>query len=178
MDSTLHIIEPNTLLHVAIFMGASGSGKSAQATKLGEAFEQKYPGALVFVCSADNYPGLYTYKGLDFAKLGDAHAASLRHAISGCGEAIPCATPTLVIVDNTNTTPAEISPYIQTARAFGCEPRIISVGACDADLNEYAARNSHGTPLAAIVGQHERISDTLADWPPFWPKVECINNDF
>jgi len=186
-------VHHNQLLTVAILMGCSGSGKSTQAAKMAESFLNANPKGRVVHCSADNYPGLYTRPegpatlkpSINFALLGAAHAACFRAFIDACSHSW-AAMPerlTLVIVDNTNTSAEEIAPYIQGARAFGCEPTVHLVEAFAAPhrhtgavyemgAHQLAARNVHGAPSGAIQGQLDRIAAVVDAWPPFWPKVE------
>lgn len=70
-----------------------------------------------------------------------------------------------VIVDNTNTTAAEVAPYVALAQAFGHEVRIVHV-VNTAQQSE--AHNMHGVPTSVI----ERMAANLAafDPPPWWPR--------
>ena len=99
---------------VKILSGVSGSGKStfgrglrADLTVSADDF---------FVTSDNKY-------NFDPSKLGQAHAACFReyiHALTNLGD-------TLVVVDNTNTTESEISPYVLGASAFGWNVEIITI---------------------------------------------------
>jgi len=139
---------------VTIMVGVPGAGKSRYA--------QAIKGA--FAVSADDYfveagGGVYAF---DPAKLGEAHGQCLRRYT----EAIQRGEPR-VAVDNTNTTPLEMAPYVSLALAYGCEVEIVRV-TCDPAVA--AARNSHGVPEGAVRAMHARIEATFASGlPPFWP---------
>jgi len=139
---------------VTILVGVPGSGKSHHTASL--------TGAVVV--SADHYfvelgGGTYAF---DPSKLGAAHGQCLRRYTEALqrGEAH-------VVVDNTNTTLLEMSPYISLALAYGYRVEIVRV-TCDPAVA--AARNTHGVPEGAIRAMHERITATFqTGLPPFWP---------
>lgn len=68
-----------------------------------------------------------------------------------------------VVVDNTNTTVAEIAPYAALALAYGHELEIVTLD-CDPAIG--AKRNTHGVPLAACNAMHLRLADRQL--PPWW----------
>lgn len=141
---------------IHILVGVSGSGKSTLAEGL--------PGAK---CSADSFfvnaDGVYEF---DFMRLGEAHGSCFRAALEAAqrGES--------VVVDNTNTTIQEVSPYILLAQAFGADVRVSHV-TCDIEIA--AQRNRHGVPLETIRAQARRITELLEAWPPWWPKIETLS---
>lgn len=110
---------------VIILQGISGAGKSTYAAKLG--------GRIV---SANDY--FQARDGYRFApaKLGEAHAQCMRRFI----EMVQGSEP-LVIVDNTNTTVAEIAPYYSVGQAYGYAVRIVRVVA---GVQAATARGRHG----------------------------------
>lgn len=150
-----------------IMSGISGAGKSTYANDVEG-----------IVCSADDFfmkNGEYCF---DPSKIGEAHEACMRKAI----EAIEAGKN--VVIDNTNTSPVEVDPYLVMA---GLEPMAteeerrellgedpwtyaelskIDRGA-EYDLEivqingvtpeEAVERTVHGTPYKAIVAQAERI---------------------
>jgi predicted kinase len=138
-------------MKVIILSGISGSGKSTLAA-------ERYPNAVVV--SADDYfmdaDDVYRFNP---AHLPQAHMACLRDFI----ETVVEGREPLVVVDNTNTTLAEIAPYYAAARAFGYDVELISVK-CSVEVA--AARNRHGVPMGGIVGQAERLAQLQL--PPFW----------
>jgi len=134
---------------VKILRGVAGSGKSTYAYA-------NYSNALVV--SADHYfveNGLYTF---DVAKLGDAHSTCFRNYIEALQDEV-----SLVLVDNTNTTAWECSPYVQGGAAFGYDVEIITLE-CDPDVA--ARRNVHGVPRKSVLDMHRRL--TRNRLPPFW----------
>lgn len=145
---------------MTILMGASGSGKSTWAAR--QRAEEGYP---VTVLSADAYfvgaDGEYRF---DIGKLSDAHAWCFRTAMQMVLR--PSSRPFHLIVDNTNTTASEISPYLMLARAYDLE---VEIRAFDQDPEVCARQNIHGVPEAAVRAQYARLLDTVAHWPPFFP---------
>lgn len=135
---------------VWIYCGVSGAGKSSF-------IEGAHPDAEAF--SADHFfmvDGEYRF---DASKLGEAHAACLRNFT----EAIQDGS-VAVVVDNTNTTIAEIAPYAALAQAYGYELQIVTIY-CDPEVAH--ARNTHGVPLAAVQAMSERLNKR--EIPPWWP---------
>jgi tRNA uridine 5-carbamoylmethylation protein Kti12 len=154
------VINDDCTMKITILCGIPGSGKS---TYLGK----NLPNALI--CSADLYPGLYTYPEgpnnptFNPSLLPKAHAACLRRFVGYVTCDDPQDAPD-VVVDNTNTTIAEIAPYAALALAYGHELEIVTL-ACDPETG--ARRNTHGVPLAACQAMADRLySRTL---PPWWP---------
>lgn len=147
---------------VKILSGVSGSGKSTTARKLRNALE---PGTYCKVVSADDYfmvDGEYKF---DPSKLSDAHGACFRDFIHTVSKGTP--EYDLVIVDNTNTTAVEISPYILGAQAYGWEVEVLTVMCeTDDDVLACAARNTHNVPVGGIWGQHRRLC--RRELMPWW----------
>lgn len=138
--------------NVIILAGPSGAGKSTLARKLG--------GTIV---SADAYfmrDGEYVF---DPKQLAQAYAACLRNFVCMVQEGMS------VIVDNTNTTIAEIAPYAAIAQAYE-RPVTVLVVESEATAEELARRNAHGVPAHVIEEQRRRLFDAAEEWPMFWPR--------
>lgn len=150
---------------VIIMSGVSGSGKSTYARKLASNQSSH------LIVSADDY---FTDAGkmrdgggyhFDPKKLSDAHADCFRRFLQGLQRwhyGID-----LIIVDNTNLTVEEISPYILGAQAFFQQPKIITIWVENtADNGKMLAhRNSHGVPEYAIRNQMRKMySRKLPMW--------------
>lgn len=136
-------------MNVVIMQGLPGSGKSTYA--------QNYGGLVV---SADDYfveLGGGTYK-FDPSRLSEAHGQCFRRFV----EAVTSKTPH-VVVDNTNTTPMEISPYYLGAQAYGYDVEIVRVE-CPSYIA--AARNTHGVSEATIHAMEKRMNESPL--PPWW----------
>jgi hypothetical protein len=163
---------------VIVMSGVSGSGKSTYAEKI----LNETQGVKV---SADHFfmkDGVYAF---DVAKLGAAHADCFRRFINFINEThfTTCDTKeNVVVVDNTNCTEAEISPYMLASAAFGWEAEIITLvpkkslatpseyfKMCN-QRTEYfkmcAQRNAHGVSLNVIENQWYRLSHR--GLPPYW----------
>lgn len=157
---------------VKILCGISGSGKSTLAGKMMlEAVEKDYHLAR---CSADNY--FYdldeNYK-FDPSKIADAHGACLREYTNYVHNDYAG----LIVVDNTNTTVAEVAPYAALALANGYDLEIIILlPPKDRDaLKKIAARNVHGCSVSVVEGQWKRLSGLAATLLPWWPvRVEEV----
>lgn len=140
-------------MHVRILCGVSGSGKSTLANQ--ESFLNR-----ALLCSADTFmmeDGVYNFSA---AKLPHAHAACLKKFV----EALQAGVMSIV-VDNTNTTVAEVAPYAALALAYGATLMITTVE-CDPEIA--AARNAHGVPLAGVQAQAARLAERSL--PPWWPQ--------
>jgi hypothetical protein len=167
-------------MEVKILSGVSGSGKSHLARQLREEYSSSKDGNVVIV-SADNYflqGGVYRF---DPSCLTRAHAACFRAflmAMEGY-EDHDCEWHDrygLIIVDNTNTTPEEIAPYVLGAQAFDYQPEIVEIQvSTDDDLQKCLVRNQHGVPAQAIIAQQSRM---LRRRLPAWWKVRKVPAHF
>ena len=159
---------------VVILMGASGSGKSTHARELCRAHREEV-GSLrshCVVCSADSFPGLYETSGrIRPEQIGDAHAWCLQDFTETVRS--KSHQRRLVVVDNTNTTIAELAPYVAVARAYGIEPEILRVRS-RYGAERLSQRSVHCVPVEAVAVQLERIERTLLDWPNFWPSPQQV----
>jgi len=140
---------------VIILCGISGSGKSTRVAKF-------YPEAMV--CSADHFFMVGGEYRFDPSKLPQAHGSCLKQFVSCLQEKVET-----VVVDNTNTTVAEVAPYAALALAYGYDLRIEIL---KVDAQVAAARNLHGVPLVGIVKMAERLETLKDSLPPWWPCEE------
>ena len=149
---------------VVILSGLPGSGKSTYTKKLkNQALSNKQD---FVVCSADHFfedeEGNYNY---DPSKIGMAHAACYRKFI----EALQTTRTygALIVVDNTNLSSWEISPYVQGANAYSHEVKIVKV-LCDAKVA--FERQTHGVPKKTF--DHMARNQERMWLPPFWTVEE------
>lgn len=135
--------------------GFSGSGKSTIARQIA-AGEQ---GAVIV--SADDY--METDEGYKFSpeKKSPAHRSCFRLFMAAIE-----AGAELIVVDNTNKTAWEISPYMLAAGAFGYEAAIVEVR-CDPKVA--AARNVHNTPSEVIEKMAREMG--YERFPPWWEVI-------
>jgi tRNA uridine 5-carbamoylmethylation protein Kti12 len=137
-----------------------GSGKSTFAKQLIERLSTG--GQSVEVFSADDYfyeLGKGEYK-FDFTHLPLAHGQCFRKFIEALQKGVDA-----VIVDNTNLSAWEISPYQLGAEAFGYDFKIKEI---KADPEEAYQRQSHGVPQPAFEAMQGRFEK---EWiPPWWRK--------
>lgn len=118
--------------------GISGSGKTTFAKALG---------CPVFSTDDDMMSdGIYRFNPL---ALETAHRNTFLRVMECLAKGRNC------VVDNTNTTAWEISPFVSLASAFEAEVEIVEVR-CD----PYTAhtRNQHGVPHQTILRQLERMN--------------------
>lgn len=142
---------------VVVMQGVSGSGKSTMASRIAA---DAGDGAVIV--SADDFfmvGGKYKF---DPSRLSYAHAMCFKKFLDALA-----AGARVVVVDNTNTSAAEISPYMLAAAAYGYDARILSIE-CRPDVA--ALRGLHGVPAGAIRAQAARINDFLLSgntlrWP-------------
>lgn len=146
---------------VIVLCGCSGSGKSTLARK-------EWPEAEV--CSADQYFMVGAEYVFAPALLPLAHGACLRRFTDLVSQ--PTAWPagakerTVVVVDNTNTTVAEVAPYAALAQAWGWD---LEVWVLRCNPLKAHNRNRHGVPLTTVLGQADRLANLRASLPPWWP---------
>ena len=141
---------------VIIMQGIPGSGKSTFIKK-------NYPEA--DIVSADNFfmsDGEYRF---DPKLLPEAHAACLRNFIRWCSDFRYLKTSRIMIVDNTNTSIAEVAPYMGVAQAFGHDAEVIFL---DVDPYVGAKRNIHNVPADKVHTMWCKIIQSQAQFPPWW----------
>lgn len=139
--------------------GVAGSGKSTVADylvrNLAPESWKRYSADDLFT---DPETGEYRY---DAARQKEAHNLCLRTLVT---DLVECRFP-VVLVDNTNTTQAELQPYAALAEAFGYDFLIVEIYA---DPGVAACRNRHGVPREAVFRQYQRLwTEALPTW---WPR--------
>lgn len=130
--------------------GLPGSGKSTHVAKMG---------VDAVVCSADHYhvvDGTYRF---DPARAGEAHNACLRKYV----ETLILPQYLTVVVDNTNTSLMELSPYVRLAEALGVEYEIHYI-LCS--VVTALQRNVHAVPATTILKMHKNL--VTEELPPWW----------
>lgn len=161
---------------VLILCGASGSGKSTLANTLlasahvdtGRLSADNFYQARMATkrVSADDFfmvDGEYRF---DASQLGEAHGWCLRDYTSVLTN---FENYELVIIDNTNTSVAEVAPYAALALAYGWQ---LEIHILHCDLETCLERNVHGVPAAEISKQLERLATLRGLLPPWWPVTE------
>ena len=152
---------------VTVYCGAPGSGKSTLVAK-------DHPRGTV--CSSDHYflsdRGEYRF---DPSLLPEAHAACLKKFV----RAVTLDIGGDVVVDNTNTTVAEIAPYAALALAYGWDLDIVLVRC---DWSVVVERNAGRAPAKRVPedvldAMYQRVRETFDKrpgysatlLPPWWP---------
>ena len=133
-----------------ILRGVPGSGKSFLAKQLA-----KSRGAVIV--SADTY---FEGRKIAFnpALIGEAHASCFRAFLRTAS-----AKRSDIVVDNTNLTAWEISPYYLGSAALGYDAEILEV---DCDPSVAFARQTHGVPAHVHKGMAAAFYNERL--PPFW----------
>lgn len=138
-------------MRVVILRGTPGAGKSTYT-------RNHFPTAAV--CSADDFflmGGVYKF---DAARLSEAHGYCLRLF----NELIQKNTQ-LIVVDNTNISALEVSPYAALANAYGYELNIITLLV---DPAVAAQRNVHAVDLKTVKRQRARLDAGTRQLPHWW----------
>ena len=147
-----------------ILRGLPGSGKSSLAARIVSAWDEKYGGGSTCV-SADKY--MYR-EGRTFqaSSLSGAHARCLQ-TVRDTFQTLPRPRPCLVVLDNTNTTPAEYSAYLSLCQDCGATVGIVemetapSVSADSVLSSVVGCLSSDGAVEVARGGVHSVPSDTV-----------------
>jgi len=132
-----------------LMRGVPGSGKSTLAKQLAK------QAANTKIYSTDDLfmiDGVYRFNP---SKLGKFHKENQSRAEAAMSKGVE-----LVIIDNTNTTLWEMTPYIKSAKKFGYEIECVipqTEWAFDAEV--CFEKNSHGVPLDAIKRMIERFQE-------------------
>lgn len=163
--------------HMVIMRGLPGSGKSFYAHELAQCLmKQKKPKKSgqtswdVRVFSADMFmvdkDGNYSF---DVTRLGHCHTRCYTHASTFMSlEHIDA-----VIVDNTNLTWDELSPYVMIGRANDARVTILEMVR---EIEVCVANNTHGVPEETIWNMHSRFQ---RGQHPVWGKgCNIYNTDF
>lgn len=146
-------------MNVKILCGVSGSGKSTYAKSFHDAF----------ICSADDFfikEGKYNF---NVKKLSNAHGYCLRKFVSHILN-----KDETIIVDNTNTSIYEISPYASLALAYDYELKIVIFKMKEHNLRKFALRNIHGVN-ERIINRQFKLLEELEFCLPNWLTIEYIN---
>lgn len=163
------------MANILIMRGLPGSGKS---TLTREICKQLFPhGVQSLVCSADNFftdeEGNYNF---DITKLSEAHDACFASFIEFCElvnwfrKEKDAEMRDVCIVDNTNLSLFELSPYIMYARQAKIPVHIVEMWTPDGmDRRQHIelcfSRQTHGVPRNVIEAMANRMEQTPAFWP-------------
>ena len=145
---------------VLILAGLPGSGKSKLAKEL-EALNTN-----TRIVSSDAYfmhNGEYKF---DPSKLGEAHDQCWKDYTGTCDRAGNWThSGGLLIVDNTNTSPFELAPYVRYAAGL----RIPALTLFVSRTFELCVRDQiHGVSLETMQRMSRNLTNTLNDFPSYW----------
>jgi predicted kinase len=137
-----------------VMRGIPGSGKSTYA-------REHYPDARIV--SADDFfvmsNGEYVF---NVSLIQHAHDYAFTRT-----KAAMTHTHDEIVIDNTNTTIWEMSPYYMLARHYRYDIEIVRI-VCDVSIAH--KRCVHGVPLRAI----KRMAERMEMLPPFWPNETVV----
>ena len=155
-------------LQCYILSGISGAGKST--------WIQNQPWAKnADIHSSDDHfiqlDGSYLF---DFTKLQEAHNVCLlkflrgiRNGYAAMQKGVSLEDQPIQVVDNTNLTSEEISPYYNIARAHGYGVTLVNLLI---SAEEAAERNQHKVPLNTIQNMQQKLRNRKL--PNFWKFIE------
>ncbi len=145
---------------VTIMAGIPGSGKSHTAGGL-------IPSGVIL--STDDFWKIATGQyDFDPARITEAHGWNFQRFL----ECVSRENPPHIIVDNTNTTIAEIAPYYAAAQSFGADVKVLAV-LCPWQVA--AERQQHGLPPAKVYQMSLRLEETLRRFPAWW-RLDVVDN--
>jgi predicted kinase len=147
-------------MKVTILRGISGSGKSTWAKEHGEE---------ALVVSADVFflqDGTYQF---DPSRLQEVHINCFRRFMEAIFTSVPW-----VIVDNTNISAWEYSPYVLAAQAYGYEVEILTFN-CSVELSR---SRKNLVPLPSLHRTCERCNQETLTMPSrFKPLHRVVEQD-
>lgn len=141
---------------VTILVGIPGAGKSFAAKRLTDED---------LILSTDDFwiddDGNYNF---DPKRITEAHGWTFQRFLRALSAASADEFPHIVI-DNTNTTIAEIAPYYAAAQSFGADVKVLAI-LCPWQVA--AERQTHGLPGAKVYQMSLRLEETLRSFPSWW----------
>jgi tRNA uridine 5-carbamoylmethylation protein Kti12 len=151
---------------IIVMIGLPGSGKSFHAKRLAEE-HLKTPYSQAAIVSADDYfvseDGVYRH---DATLIGAAHNACFRKFL-GFASTFK-ADKDLIVVDNTNLSNWQRSPYMMLGMALGHQTKLVHVQCA---VQTCIQRNTHGVPTEAL----EKMFNYLEMPLPWWT-YEILEN--
>lgn len=152
---------------VVILRGLPGSGKSHYVDHFHVSWIRncgRDEKIVPVICSADDFfmvDGEYRF---DPSAIGLAHAECFRKFV----DAVNNKAVRSVIVDNTNITQAEFSPYVTYGLAYGCDVKLVTMWC---PLETAMSRQTHDVPSFVMLRMY---ADLLRESVPPWYKHEVI----
>jgi len=146
---------------VIILRGISGSGKSTFIQQNILPYFQDRAAVVSTDFFMVDEEGRYSFHPL---KLQEAHKRCLLQFVALVMEDFDH-SPEAIIVDNTNTSLWEISPYTQLALAYGHRLEVVTL-LCSPDIA--FSRTQHQTPVHTVLSQDLRLRKSLLKVPPWW----------
>lgn len=156
------------MLQIVILRGISGSGKTTFANKI----KQKY-GDKVEIVSADHYmlndDGEYEF---NVNLLSFCHNKCFQRYMY---LATNMRSDGILVVDNTNCTNCEVTPYTTFAKALGIQFQVL-VFSPRINVEEVHKRNVHNVPLYSIIRQEKKLLNSLLGRNHFFKSINVYDD--
>lgn len=140
--------------------GLPGSGKN---TWIANKIANDWQSANVVVCSSDDYFMVNGEYKFNESLLGEAHKSCFRKFMFTLAAESAEGQDSIVVVNNTNISNWEISPYSAIAQAMDYEFEVIEI---KSTVAQSIARNTHGVRPETIGAMAEAIRREIL--LPFW----------
>lgn len=118
----------------------------------------------------------YFMRGTDYVfdprKLSVAHGSCLKKFADAIEFQTDSRATQTLIVDNTNCSLTEVSPYASLALAYYHELHIVTLFS---DPKTCHPRATHNVPLSTMVRQDMNLRKSIAEWPPWFPQFVIAN---
>ena len=150
-------------MKVVIYSGIPGAGKSHHISRHYQS--PGTPPAAIYSSDFFFYQRNARYD-YDPTRQGDAHAWNLRRYIEVVRNPHVLHDDTVIIVDNTNTTVAELAPYWAAARAYDHHITLRTIF-CEPDVA--LRRNVHDVPAEVVLKLAKQLEERVL---PSWMSMD------